>query len=68
MKHLHIKTNKYIERSDVDSFIANIIWVCRKHGMTLSHVDTQGAFVIEGSNEKNIIWLKDAYIGHDFKE
>ena len=34
--------------------------VCMKHGLSISHEDGHGAFIIEDYNERNIDWLFDA--------
>lgn len=45
----------------IDLFIEEIIAVCKKHGMSISHEDGHGAFVIENEdNERNFDWLRDA--------
>ena len=41
-------------------FIADIIAVFRKHGLSLSHEDEYGAFLIEGISDRNIEWLQQA--------
>lgn len=57
------KEGHRIEHPQVEAFLADLTKVCRKHGLTLSHEDTQGAFVVEGSDEANILWLNSASIG-----
>lgn len=49
------------EVPEVDAFIADIIAVCRKHGMSISHEDHHGAFEIEPYSEKRVEWLKRAF-------
>jgi hypothetical protein len=34
--------------------------VCRRHGLSLSHEDCHGAFIVENYSKDNIEWLKDA--------
>jgi hypothetical protein len=41
----------------VDAFLMEVIEVCKKYGMSISHEDSQGAFVIEPLNQENIRWL-----------
>ena len=45
---------------EIDSFLNEIEQVCRKHGLSISHEDVHGAFVIQKLSEENISWLKEA--------
>lgn len=58
---------KRINHPQVEAFLAELTEVCRKHNLSLSHEDTQGAFVIEGPNDTNLRWLNDASIGKSVK-
>lgn len=50
--------NEFGESPEVDKFISDIVAVCAKHGMWLSHEDLHGAFkVVE---ETTADWLFDA--------
>ena len=42
------------------AFFQDIIEVYRKHGLSISHEDGHGAFIIEPYSEANVEWLKDA--------
>lgn len=42
-------------------FLDEIHSVCMKHGLSISHEDGHGAFIIEDYNERNIDWLFNAY-------
>ncbi|NBW22529.1 MAG: hypothetical protein EBR82_82745 [Caulobacteraceae bacterium] len=44
----------------VDAFLAEVIEVCRKHGMSISHEDGWGAFEVRNFNEPDADWLKEA--------
>jgi len=44
----------------VDAFLAEVIEVCRKHGMSISHEDGWGAFEVRNFNESDAEWLKEA--------
>lgn len=53
----------YIEMDMPDrmkDFLDEIHSVCMKHGLSISHEDGHGAFIIEDYNERNIDWLFDA--------
>ena len=41
-------------------FLDEIHSVCMKHGLSISHEDGHGAFIIEDYNERNIDWLFNA--------
>jgi hypothetical protein len=48
------------ENAAVDAFLAEVVEVCRKHGMSISHEDGQGAFQVRDFNEPDAEWLKEA--------
>jgi hypothetical protein len=56
-----------IENSRIDDFMDEIIAVCHKHGLVISHEDHHGAFVIEMATEDGIDWLSHAHIGNTVK-
>ena len=41
-------------------FLEDIDAVCKKHGLSISHQDTHGSFLIEKYDEYNIEWLFNA--------
>lgn len=45
---------------EVKDFLDEIESVCRKHGISISHEDGQGAFILEKFNERDMEWLKEA--------
>ena len=47
---------------EVDAFLVEILAVCRKHGMTISHEDGHGGFIIEPPSEFNEAWLLAAAV------
>jgi len=49
-------------------FINEIIGICRKYNLSLSHEDSQGGFLIEEYKEHNINWLKGALSLHKFRK
>ncbi len=48
-------------KPEVDAFLADIVEVYRKHGLSLSHEDSQGGFEVEPLSEYNIRWLSQAH-------
>jgi hypothetical protein len=62
MKRFSTKAKSHRRESpDVDKFLEEVLLVCRKHGMTISHEDSGGAFKVEGPSEFNLDWLWNAY-------
>lgn len=49
------------ERLREQDFMDELVALCEKHRMSLSHEDNQGAFIIEEFSQSNIQWLKDAH-------
>jgi hypothetical protein len=41
----------------IDSFLDEIKEVCKKHGLSISHEDSQGGFIIEKYSDSNLEWL-----------
>lgn len=60
MKRWSGAANERVEVPEVDAFLAEIEAVCRKHGMTISHEDGHGAFLVEPMSERNLEWLREA--------
>ena len=55
----------HVEMPDrMRKFLEEIDEVCRKHGLSISHEDGHGAFIVEKYNESNIDWLFEAYKGY----
>lgn len=44
----------------VKAFLAEIAELCREHGLSLSHQDSQGAFQVIQFSEEACEWLLDA--------
>lgn len=51
---------EFVELPNVDSFIEEIISVCKKHNLSISHEDGHGAFEIEPYSKENVDWLRQA--------
>ena len=45
----------------IDAFLSEIIEVCKKHDLSISHEDYNGAFEIELFSQDNIDWLNAAH-------
>jgi hypothetical protein len=58
----------YVNAPKVDAFLDEIAKVCRKHGLSISHEDGHGSFVIEAFHNDLEEWLRDAAIGETAKE
>jgi hypothetical protein len=58
-----VETGKKVENEQVDKFLQEIVSVCKKYGLSISHEDTHGSFIIEAYDESNIEWLMSALIG-----
>lgn len=52
----------------VKQFLEEVLAVCRAHGMSLSHEDGHGAFLIEPFSEFNAGWLMDAFVAPELQE
>lgn len=46
--------------SKIDDFVAEIAKISKRHGMSISHEDGHGCFVIEDFKQSNIEWLEEA--------
>lgn len=60
MERYNRNTKTSAENPKVEKFINELIAVCKKHGLSLSHEDDQGSFVVEPYSDSNIEWLNDA--------
>ena len=54
------KNGGYIESPRIDAFLNEIAEVCQRHGLSISHEDQHGGFLITEFGEANIEWLKSA--------
>jgi hypothetical protein len=54
--------------SKVNEFLEEIINVCKKYKLSISHEDTHGSFIIEDYSEKNIKQLQQARFFNKFKQ
>lgn len=59
------KSRNYIPiPKEMEEFLDEIGQVCKKHGLSISHEDGHGCFIIESYNESSVGWLKNANKGY----
>lgn len=51
-----------IKNEKAKAFIDEIIEVSKKHGMSISHEDIGGGFIVEPYDDENIKWISAAYL------
>ncbi len=47
-------------KPNVEQFLKEIGDLCLKHGLSISHEDRHGGFIIEKYNQETVDWLNDA--------
>jgi len=57
MKRWTLADDKDLENERIDKFLEEIIEVSRRHGLSLSHEDRQGKFVVQKYSQDNAEWL-----------
>lgn len=62
MRWSHRSTGR-IDAPRVDIFLAEVVEVCRKHGFSIGHEDTGGAFVVDTFDDNTAEWLLAAHVG-----
>lgn len=50
---------------DIDAFLSEVLGVCKKHGLSISHEDIGGAFVVKKFNDGDNDWLFNAMNNKD---
>lgn len=55
-----VSDGQLVEAPEIDAFLNEVVAVCERHGFSLSHEDSQGAFLVEQANEDNFNWLRAA--------
>lgn len=58
-----VREFRRVDRAAADAFLADLVEVCRKHGLSLAHEDEGGGFIVEPYDEVNVNWLKEAHPG-----
>lgn len=49
--------DQYIESDRIDAFVADIVATCKKHGLSISHEDGHGGFIVDALNQKLVDWF-----------
>ena len=52
----------------IESFMKEYEELCIKHGLSLSHEDCEGGFIIDEYNQENVEWVKAAMNGFEMRE
>lgn len=52
----------------IKNFMKEYEELCVKHGLSLSHEDCEGGFIIDEYNQENIEWVKAAMNGFEMRE
>ena len=52
----------------IESFMKEYEELCVKYGLSLSHEDYEGRFIIDEYNQENIEWVKAAMNGFEMRE
>ena len=60
MKRWNSKKQENSENVKIDNYINEVIELSKKHGLSISHEDGHGGFVIEKYSESNAEWLMAA--------
>lgn len=60
MKRWVNRNNREEEVPEIDKFLEEVVEVCERHKLTLSHEDLNGAFQVEEMDEANMEWLRNA--------
>ena len=60
MKRWNIIKSCETENEKIDEFLAEVIEVSRKHGLSLGHEDGHGVFLVHKFSQDNVEWLMHA--------
>ena len=60
MKRWNTTMSKEIDSPPIDEFLNEIIAVCEKHGISISHEDGHGSFQIENFDKFFVDWILNA--------
>ena len=57
-----VDAGAYVRSPRADRFLADILAVCRKHGLALGHEDIHGAFEVLPYSTEAVQWLDSAHL------
>lgn len=63
MKRFNLKYGDERRNRQIDAFISDVLNVCKQHGLSISHEDSHGAFIVVDYAEEFDKWLRDAHDG-----
>lgn len=61
MRRFNVATRQYVQSDKQDAFIEELIAVCKKYNMSISHEDKHGAFEIRKHSKLDDDWLRRAH-------
>lgn len=61
MKRWSVAKTDHVENPRIDAFLSDVVAVCRKHGLSISHEDGHGAFEVVCLDDGYLDWLLDAH-------
>ena len=62
MRRYDLFDGREVERPDIDSFLEEVVDVCKKHGFSISHEDREGSFEIVDYDDCEAEWLMGASV------
>lgn len=51
------RANQHGESPRIDAFLREVEEVSKRHGLSISHEDTGGAFIVREHNTTDAVWL-----------
>jgi hypothetical protein len=57
VKRWDVVKNENVENPKIDAFLDEVIAVCRKHGLSITHEDGHGSFEVSPFKEDYAEWL-----------
>ena len=67
-EYFNYDTNVFGPSPRVDAFLKDLLLVYEKHGLSLGHEDTHGAFIVYPLVKTNVDWLSAAMVAKDVGE